>query len=170
MAISASWDGSVRVWDVATGECVRTLQQQMQVQPQQPQMQAQQASQRFARHETVGCGSCRASIIAPVACFQLKRPHCGVINEATTESIDIPFNVVGHTKAVTSAGFSPDGRKMVSSDYDGAVRVWDVATGECEQTLQGHTEVVFSAVFSPDGTKVISASRDTTVRVWRIVR
>ena len=148
-------------------------------------MQAQQASQQFARHETVGCGSCSASIIAPEACFQLKCPRCGVINEATTESIDTPFNVLGHTtgrlrdsesqsqsqsQSLTSAGFSPDGRKLVSSGYNGAVQVWDVATGECEQTLQGHTEVVFSAVFSPDGTKVISASRDRASVAYRAMK
>jgi WD40 repeat protein len=69
-----------------------------------------------------------------------------------------------------SAGFSPDGTKLVSASADQTVRVWDVATGECVQTLQGHTDAVRSAGFSPDGTNLVSASSDTTVRMWRVVR
>ena len=62
------------------------------------------------------------------------------------------------------------------------VRLWDVAKGECEQTVAGHSErdralvqtgqkaldVVWSARFSPDGTKLVSSTYET-LRVWRIV-
>ena len=47
---------------------------------------------------------------------------------------------------------------------------WDLATGECVQTLQGHTIRVTSAEFSPDGTKLVSASDDKTLWMWRVVR
>ena len=69
-----------------------------------------------------------------------------------------------------SAGFSPDGTNLVSASADKTVRVWDVATGECVQTLQGHTDAVLSAGFSPDGTKLVSASGDKTLWLWRVVR
>jgi hypothetical protein len=47
--------------------------------------------------------------------------------------------------------------------------LWNVATGECEQTFAGHSRAVMSAGFSPDGTKVVSTSSDETLRLWRVV-
>ena len=70
--------------------------------------------------------------------------------------------LVGHSRTVNSASFSPDGTKVVSGSKDNTVRIWDAVTGECEQTLQGHSNDVNSASFSPDGTKVVSGSNDNT--------
>ena len=74
-----------------------------------------------------------------------------------------------HSKAVSSACFSPDGTKIVSASYDSTVRVWNATTGECELTLEEHSGAVSSACFSPDGAKIVSASWDSTVRVWNAV-
>jgi WD40 repeat protein len=57
-------------------------------------------------------------------------------------------------------------QKIVSASYDKTVRVWDAATGDCEQTMTGHTNWVLSAAFSPEGQKIVSASADKTVRIW----
>ena len=73
--------------------------------------------------------------------------------------------LVGPSRAVRSAQFSPDGTNIVPASQDQTVRVWSVATGECVQTLEGHSESVTSAQFSPDGTNIVSASYDRTVRV-----
>jgi WD40 repeat protein len=72
----------------------------------------------------------------------------------------------GHTGRVTSAGFSPDGARIVTASDDNAARLWDAATGATLAVLQGHTDPVNGARFSPDGTRVVTASRDNTARLW----
>ena len=72
----------------------------------------------------------------------------------------------GHTGAVFSVSFSPDGTTLVSGSGDGTVKLWDLATRTEITTLEGHTSWVESVSFSPDGTTLVSGSEDETAMLW----
>src|SRR5271170_2348166 len=44
--------------------------------------------------------------------------------------------VLGHSSHVNSAIFSPDGRHIVSASGDHIVRIWNIATGDCQAELK----------------------------------
>lgn len=56
----------------------------------------------------------------------------------------------GHTSLVTSVVYSPDGKTLASSSYDGTIKIWDISTGKPIKTLTGHTDKVNSVVYSPE--------------------
>jgi WD40 repeat protein len=74
----------------------------------------------------------------------------------------------GHDGTVRSAAFSPDSRRVVTASDDATARVWDAEKGNQVAVLQGHTEPVRVAAFSPDGRRVITASEDKTARLWSV--
>lgn len=83
-----------------------------------------------------------------------------------TETGEEILSLVGHTAYVSSAAFSPDGKRIVSASADNTVRIWDVETGKEIRKFEKHTDQVNSAAFSPDGKRIVSASDDKTVRIW----
>jgi WD40 repeat protein len=70
--------------------------------------------------------------------------------------------------AVASARFSPNGKRVVASSWDKAVRIWNVETGLPERKLEGHGSSVNDAAFSPDGNSVVTASNDKTAILWDV--
>ncbi len=72
----------------------------------------------------------------------------------------------GHTDAVFSVAFSPDGARIVTGSGDGTARVWDARPGTPLLELKGHTGVVTSVAFSPDGSRIVTGSWDRTAKVW----
>ena len=74
-----------------------------------------------------------------------------------------------HTSRVLSLGFSPDGRRLVSSSADGTIALWDVATQKPLGTrLTLDPDVFVSAAFSPDGSQVFAVSQGGRAVRWDV--
>lgn len=67
-----------------------------------------------------------------------------------------------------SARFSPDGRRVITANDDGAARIWDAATGTLLVGPMKHGDHLNGVSFSVDGHQVLTIGGriDRKVRVW----
>jgi Tol biopolymer transport system component len=71
-----------------------------------------------------------------------------------------------HDQSLSSADFSPDGKRIVTASGDKTARIWDTETAKEMAVLRGHDGDLSSAAFSPDGKRIVTASGDKTARIW----
>jgi WD40 repeat protein len=69
-----------------------------------------------------------------------------------------------HSGSVSAVTFSPDGRTVASASL-GMIKLWDVASGAEQRTLEGHFVQSRAFAFSPDGRTVASASLES-IELW----
>lgn len=135
---AASEDGSVKVWDAATGEELLRLPRQVGL--------YDVAYLQGNRLATAG--------------------QDGVTRVYDAQTGQLILTLPGHQSTVISASGSPDGRTIATSGYDGTVRLWDSSPGRELLTLTGHEGIVWDVAYSPDGVRIGSASIDGSVRLW----
>ncbi|HEY6952269.1 MAG TPA: WD40 repeat domain-containing protein, partial [Bacteroidota bacterium] len=88
------------------------------------------------------------------------------------ESGDKPeiFVQMGHTKSLTCALFSPDGKYLLSGSTDNTIKVWEIASGKEFRTLNGPTRRITSMAISPDGRYVVSGDEEyrNNLKLWNL--
>jgi WD40 repeat protein len=74
----------------------------------------------------------------------------------------------GHDTPVFSVAYSPDGKLALSGAFDGTIRLWDVESGQAIRRLDGHTGGVLCVAFGPQGRFAASSAQDETVILWGV--
>ena len=158
----AGW-GSIRFYDVITGEHLRTIDDERTAE------RNDQLNLRIGtstQHRGIS-GSVRSLSFSPDSKTLASGLSDGTIRiwEAHTDELLRTF--MGHVSGVENVSFHPDGKMLASSGrLDGTIRIWNADTGEQLHTLTGHTGWIHSISFRPDGKTLASASHDETIRIW----
>ncbi len=75
----------------------------------------------------------------------------------------------GHSAAVMSGGFTPNGKHIVSGSEDGTIFVWDPRTAEILARFTNlHETPVTCLAFHPDSNLVLTGSQDGTAKLIHI--
>ncbi|MFF2078595.1 WD40 repeat domain-containing serine/threonine protein kinase [Kitasatospora sp. NPDC058162] len=179
---SASFDDTVRLWDLATRTSIATLTGHTDVvysvafSPDGKTL-ASASNDKTVRLWDLATRTSTATLtghtdaVSTVAFSPDGKTLASASNDKTVRLWDLATRtstatLTGHTDAVSTVAFSPDGKTLASASFDHTVRLWDLATRTSTATLTGHSYQLYSVAFSPDGKTLASGGLDDTVRLW----
>ena len=143
---SGGTDGQIRIWDVASGALVQTL------------------------NEHAGPVFCVTW--SPNGGFLVSAGHDGRVRLWETAGADSPGlkptpvrTHDGHNSPVRGLAFSPDGRTLASASWDRTVKFWEVARGTLRESVPVAVRLL-GLVWSPNGRYLASGELDRAFWVW----
>jgi len=197
-ALSAGYDGTMRVWDLATGKLLRTLARS------EPGVKDQIACVTLTPDEkyAITAGSrlmmwdlktglprfvfamppvfVHGAAVSPNGGLLLVGADDGSVRLFSLKTGGVVRSLKGHTNRVAKVAFSGDGKKAFTVSgwktgkdklelgEDNTVRLWDVATGKELKSFKGSAKPLESLALSPDGKYVAAGGVDGKVRVWNV--
>jgi guanine nucleotide-binding protein subunit beta-2-like 1 protein len=142
-ALSGSWDGTLRLWNLATG----------------------MTSRRFVGHDkdvlSVAFSMDNRQIVSGSRDKTIKLWN-------TLGECKYTISEQGHTEWVSCVRFSPSTMKplIVSCGWDKLVKVWNLSNCKLRTDLVGHTGYLNTVTVSPDGSLCASGGKDGVAMLW----
>lgn len=183
-ALSGYADNTMRVWEVASGRCLRVIDGHavgiLSVAWSPDGRRALSSSlDNTVRLWDIASGRClrrlegHTATVNSVAWSPDGRQALSASDDTTVRLWDIESGsclrvLEDHTGGVWSVAWKPDGRQALTGSADGSVRLWDIESQRCLFVLNGHTETAVTVAWSPDGRHALSGSYDKTLRLWEI--
>ena len=193
---SGSDDCTIKLWDIETGECLKTLKGHSgRIHSLAITLDGKQiisGSLMETKIWDLQSGKCLKNIIQKqyatiftnddyITSFQVISSDGNTIASVNYyEEVrvwnqeDFSFISKFYTNVGTSPrlAISPDGNiiavgKGSTSDRCGKIEIWDIKKNQCIHKLNKHTNLVSVLVITPDN-KLVSGSWDKTIRVWDI--
>jgi WD40 repeat protein/energy-coupling factor transporter ATP-binding protein EcfA2 len=139
---SASFDKTIKLWNVETGEEIRTLK---------------------------GHNILVSSVsFSPDGEKLVSGGGDSIIKLWDIKTGEVIHTLKGHNDLVYDVSFSPDGNTLASASFDETIKLWNVKTGQVRLTLKGHHGFVSSVSFRSDGKILASGSGDGTIKLWDV--
>ncbi|KAL9061319.1 MAG: hypothetical protein Q9162_000193 [Coniocarpon cinnabarinum] len=164
LLVSASRDRTLRIWDVTTGYCIKTLRSHGDwVRDVFPSIDGRWllsvGEDRTARIWDAGTGECKNAISAhdhviECCCF------------APASSYPYLSDLAGLKKPPPP---SSSAEYLATGARDKMIRLWD-ARGTLIKTLVGHDNWIRALVFHPGGKYLLSVADDKTLRCWDLAQ
>jgi len=181
LAVSGSNDGTLKLWDVASGRELRTLT---------GHGHWVMAVAFFSDGETIasagGDTTVRLWDAASGRELRTLAGHRGLVNAIAVaangklvasgswdKTVRLWDAASGRTlqtlpaDGVKSVVFAPDGKTLAVAAGN-VIKLWDVASGKESGTLSGHADGVNSLAFAPDGKVLASGSSDKRIKLWDV--
>jgi WD40 repeat protein len=142
LALSGGTDGTVKLWEVASGRELRNF---------------------------VGYGGDVSSVaVSPGGDLALTGGRDGTVALWEMASGRELRRFAGHQGDVVSVAFSPDGKTVLSGGVDGTVKLWELASGREVQSFVGGQGDVRSVAFSRDGKFALLGAVNGTISLWEV--
>eukprot|EP00927_Polykrikos_kofoidii_P013233 TRINITY_DN1575_c0_g2_i1.p1 TRINITY_DN1575_c0_g2~~TRINITY_DN1575_c0_g2_i1.p1 ORF type:complete len:416 (-),score=50.12 TRINITY_DN1575_c0_g2_i1:48-1295(-) len=138
--LTASWDGSAKLWNADNGECVVS----------------------FNGHVSV----LNAAIHSVEHAIVLTASRDGTAKLWSVMCGDCLFTLEGHTSHVSCVRLSSDGEYILTSSMDGTVKVWSRTTGACLKSCPDDGKPVTWVSFCQDG--FLSLCRSGVAKLWEL--
>jgi WD40 repeat protein len=141
LALSGSWDNTLKLWDVSNGREIRT----------------------FKGH----AWTVNAVAFSPDGKLALSGSEDKTLKLWQVSTGREIRTFKGHSLSVIAVAFSPDGKLALSGSEGNTFKLWDVSNGREIRTFKEHGCIVNAVAFSPDG-KLALSGFDKTLKLWKI--
>ncbi|PHJ58150.1 hypothetical protein VF14_22385 [Nostoc linckia z18] len=141
---SGSGDGTIKIWNLATGQEIRTLI-------------------GYKYGDNLVAFSPDGKTLASGGSHSNRTIK--IWNIVTGQEVR---TLKGDLDKTTSIAFSPNGKTLASRGGYSTIKVWNVGTGQEVRTLKGHSGVLWTVAFNPDGKTLASGSGDGTIKIWNL--
>jgi len=150
--LTGGFDKTVRLWDTGTGEALKTFTGH----------QWQIASVGFSPDGKYGFSRSGDRIVKLWDIAKGRESRTFSADDVDAQGVPLG------SQMVVSGEFSPDGRYMLTTGREGAIRLWDLPAGKVIKVFWGHTGWVPALAFSKDCRSILSAGADGSIRLWSL--